>query len=78
MGCIPQHELMCELIEGIPTSIHSSYNLTIDEQSGASYITRYLLWMPQVTVVEQEIFYPKTSLQKSYTAHRTKLFKHNY
>lgn len=78
MGCIPEHELMCELIEGIPTSIHSSYNLTIDEQSGASYITRYLLWMPQVTVVEQEIFYPKTSLQTSYTAHRTKLFKPNY
>ncbi len=77
MGCTPHHELMCELIEGIPASIHSEYNLTIDEQSGPIYITKYLLWMPQVTVVEQEIFFPRvgvpTNVKKSYTAHRAKL-----
>lgn len=73
MGCMPHHELMCELIEGIPSSMHSAYNLTIDEQSGPIYITKYLLWMPQVTVVDQEIFFPKSTLKKSYAAHRAKI-----
>ena len=77
MGCVPYHELMCELVEGIPASIKSDFNLTIDEQSGPIYITKYLLWMPQVTVVEQEIFFPEqncqANLKKSYAAHRAKL-----
>ena len=83
MGCVPHHALMKELVEGIFSSIQCSENKTIDEQTGPIYITKYLLWMPEVTVIEQRLLYPRIqdildSKKCVYTAHHTKIFKQAY
>lgn len=80
MAVVAKHDLIKELIDGIKWSLLDSKNKNIDEQTGPVFITKYLLWMPQVTVAEQRILYPtleqvKSAGRCSYTAHRAILCK---
>ena len=63
--------------ETIPGNEPGRFGFNVENGDFAKAI-EILHSLPQVTVVEQEVFYPKTTLQKSYTAHRTKLFNPNY
>ncbi len=58
MGCTPHHELMGELVEGISRSLQTEGLAPIDEQSGSLYMMKYLLWMPEVTILEEAMFIP--------------------
>lgn len=74
IAVIPKHELMKELIDGLNHSYLSPENKSIDEQTGPIFMTKYLLWMPQVTVAAQSILYPRleqlnSSKRIAYTAH---------
>lgn len=80
MGCLPHHELMKDLVEGIESSLQNGENQTIDEQTGPIYITKYLRWMPEVTVLEQNQLFPTAQdfvepHQLIYTRHHAKVFK---
>ncbi len=59
MGCVPHHELMGELVDGISRSLQLETATSIDEQSGSLYMMKYLLWMPQVTMLEESMLVPE-------------------
>ncbi len=47
-----------ELVEGISRSLQTEGLAPIDEQSGSLYMMKYLLWMPEVTILEEAMFIP--------------------
>lgn len=80
MAVTKKHELIKELLDGLNHSLSNDENKSIDEQTGPIFMTKYLLFMPQVTVADQQVLYPTQDQVKQadslfYTAHRAKLCK---
>ena len=80
MAVTKKHDLIKELLDGLKYSLSNDENKSIDEQTGPIFMTKYLLWMPQVTVAEQQLLYPTPEQLKKadspfYTVHRAKCCK---
>lgn len=80
MAVTKKHDLIKELLDGLKYSLSNDENKSIDEQTGPIFMTKYLLWMPQVTVAEQQLLYSTPEQLKKadspfYTVHRAKCCK---